>query len=358
MSDQTAVLVAVLLLAGNAFFVGAEFALISARRSRIEPLAEEGRRGARTTLRAMERVSLMMAGAQLGITACSLGLGALGEPAVAHLLEPVFEGLGVPEAFVHPIAFAIALAIVVYLHMVLGEMVPKNIAIAGPERSALVLGPMLYGVVTALKPVIVLLNGLANLLLRAVRVTPTDEVASAFTREQVATMIGESGREGLLDTEEVGLLEGALDLVDRTAGDIMVPRDQVRTLPTDARASDVHAATVETGFSRFPLVDASGEPVSYVHVKDVLPPKGERVNGRPVPAGSRHPLPDVQAAASVEQVVQALRAAGAHLGRVVRGEEVVGLVALEDALEELIGEVRDPAHRAGPRRRQGQGATT
>jgi CBS domain containing-hemolysin-like protein len=346
MSDQTAILVSVLLLIGNAFFVGAEFALISARRSRIEPLAAEGRRGARTTLKAMERVSLMMAGAQLGITACSLGLGALGEPAVAHLLEPLFEAAGTPEVLVHPIAFAIALSVVVYLHMVLGEMVPKNIAIAGPERSALVLGPVLYGVVTALKPLILFLNGAANLVLRAVRVQPTDEVASVFTREQVATMIGESGREGLLDTEEVDLLEGALDLVDRTAADIMVPSAQVRALPGDARARDVHTATVETGFSRFPLLDAAGRPVSYVHVKDVLPPKGERVNGHPVPDASRHPLPDVQAAASVEQVVQGLRAAGAHLGRVVRGDDVLGIVALEDALEELIGEVRDPAHRA------------
>jgi CBS domain containing-hemolysin-like protein len=345
MSDQTALLVSVFLLIGNAFFVGAEFALISARRSRIEPLAEAGRLGARTTLKAMENVSMMMAGAQLGITACSLGLGALGEPAVAHLLEPGFERLGIPDAFVYPISFAIALSVVVYLHMVLGEMVPKNIAIAGPERSALILGPLLYGVVTAIRPLILLLNGAANLVLRAVRVEPADEVTSVFTREQVATMIGESQREGLLDDEEVDLLEGALDLLDRTAADIMVPIDQVRSVSSDARAKDVHAAAVETGFSRFPVLDAQGVPASFVHVKDVLPAKGERVNGQPVPVASRRHLPDVHATASVEQVVQALRAAGSHLGRVVLGDRVVGIIALEDALEELIGEVRDPAHR-------------
>jgi len=344
-SDQTALVVSVFLLLGNAFFVGAEFALISARRSQIEPYVEAGRLGARTTLKAMENVSLMMAGAQLGITACSLGLGALGEPAIAHLLEPAFNGLGVPEAFVHPISFAIALAVVVYLHVVLGEMVPKNMAIAGPERSALVLGPMLYGVITAVKPLILLLNWIANLVLRAVRVTPSDEVTSAFTREQVATMIAESRREGLLDDEEVDLLEGALDLLDRTAADIMVPNEEVRSVPVDAHARDVHTAAVETGFSRFPLVDADGVPVSYVHVKDVLPTKGERVNGQPVPTASRRHLPDVQASAPVEQVVQALRAAGSHLGRVVDGERVLGIIALEDALEELIGEVKDPAHR-------------
>jgi len=345
MNDQTAVVVSLFLLLGNAFFVGAEFALISARRSRIEPLAEAGRFGARTTLKAMEHVSMMMAGAQLGITACSLGLGALGEPAVAHLLEPVFEGLGVPEGIVYPISFAIALSVVVYLHMVLGEMVPKNIAIAGPERSALVLGPLLYGVVTALKPLILLLNGIANLLLRLVRVTPSDEVTSVFTREQVATMIAESQREGLIDDEEADLLGGALDLQDRTAADIMVPNEEVRSVPDDARAHDVHTAAVETGFSRFPVLDASGDAVSYIHVKDVLPTKGELADGRSVPASSRRRLPDVPASASVEQVVQALRAAGSHLGRVVQEETVLGIVALEDALEELIGEVKDPAHR-------------
>jgi len=154
MIDGWAIAVAVALLAGNAFFVGAEFALIAARRTQIEPRAAEGSRAARLTLRAMERVSLMMAGAQLGITMCSLGLGAIGEPAVAHVLEIPLGALGVSGALLHTIAFAIALAIVVFLHMVLGEMVPKNIAIAGPERSALVLGPALYGVVTVLKPLI------------------------------------------------------------------------------------------------------------------------------------------------------------------------------------------------------------
>ena len=162
MSDVTALVIAVLLLAFNAFFVGAEFALVSARRSQIEPLAQQGSRMARTTLTAMENVSLMMAGAQLGITICSVGLGAVGEPAVAHLIEPLFERAGVSEAFLHPVAFVVALAVVVFLHVVLGEMVPKNIAIAGPDRAALVLGPPMLGVVTLLRPLIVSLNAIAN----------------------------------------------------------------------------------------------------------------------------------------------------------------------------------------------------
>ena len=186
MSDTAGLLLALALLAGNAFFVGAEFALISARRTQIEPRAVAGSTRARSTLRAMEDVSLMMAGAQLGITVCSLGLGAVGEPALAHLIEGPLEAAGAPEALLHPIAFALALTIVVFLHMVLGEMVPKNIALAVPERSALALGPVLSTVVRVLRPLIWLLNQGANLVLRCLRVQPKDEITSAFTRDEVA----------------------------------------------------------------------------------------------------------------------------------------------------------------------------
>ncbi len=208
MSDLTGVLIAIGLLAFNAFFVGAEFALISARRSQIEPRAQAGSRVARTTLHAMENVSLMMAGAQLGITICSVGLGAVGEPAVAHLIEPLFESAGVPEALLHPVAFVIALTVVVFLHVVLGEMVPKNIAIAGPERSALVLGPPMLFVVTLLRPIIVALNAIANATLRLLRVEPKDEISSAFTREEVAALVEESRGEGLIEADEYDRLAG------------------------------------------------------------------------------------------------------------------------------------------------------
>ncbi|MBF6621351.1 MAG: DUF21 domain-containing protein, partial [Patulibacter sp.] len=189
MSDTVALLIGVVLLGLNAFFVGAEFALISARRSEIEPRAEEGSRAAKITLGAMEHVSLMMAGAQLGITICSVGLGYIAEPALAHLIEPLFEAIGIPSSLLHPVAFVIALSIVVYLHVVLGEMVPKNIALAGPERSALMLGPPLVMVVRILRPAIAGLNWVANVVLRGVGVEPKDEVTSAFTRDEVAGLL-------------------------------------------------------------------------------------------------------------------------------------------------------------------------
>ena len=343
MSDLVAVLVAVALLIGNAFFVGAEFALISARRTQIEPRVARGSRAARTTLGAMEDISLMMAGAQLGITACSLGLGAIGEPAVAHLLERPFAALGMPEALLHPAAFALALAIVVFLHMVLGEMVPKNIAIAGPERSALLLGPPLVVIVTVLKPVIIVLNAVANGVLRLFKVSPRDEVASAFTSDEVASLIAESRREGLLDDDEGELLTGAVEFERRTATDVMLPRDRLATLPVGATGSQVQEATAETGYSRFPLVDPDGGISSYLHVKDTL---GRGHDQRADRLG--RPMPTVAASDSLPTTLDEMRAQSAHLARVA-GEDgaTLGVVALEDVLEELIGDIRDGA-RADP----------
>lgn len=342
MSDLTALWIALLLLIGNAFFVGAEFALISARRTQIEPRAEGGSRAARLTLRGMENVSLMMAGAQLGITMCSLGLGAIGEPAVAHLIEPLFTAVGVPDALLHPIAFTIALAIVVTLHMVLGEMVPKNIAIAGPERSALVLGPPLYAVVTVLKPAIALLNWIANVVLRALRVEPQDEIASTFTADEVAGFVAESRREGLLDEDEHELLTGALAFTDTQVRSVVLDLQDLVTVPEDVTLGDLHDACARTGFSRFPVVDHAGELTAYVHLKDVLElPEGGR--DQPVHRKWLRPLVSASPDQSLREALATMQAKGAHMARVVDPHEgrVLGVATLEDVLEQLVGDVVD-----------------
>jgi CBS domain containing-hemolysin-like protein len=192
MSTGVALLIAAALLAANAFFVGAEFAIMSVRRSQIEPLASAGSRSAATVLWAMEHVSLMLACAQLGITICSTGLGVVAEPAIAHLVEDPLIAAGLPAEASHVVGFTLALAIVVYLHVVVGEMVPKNLAVAGPERAALWFGPPLVLVSRAVSPVIRLLNWFANGILRAVGVQPKDEVASAFTAEEVVAIVERS----------------------------------------------------------------------------------------------------------------------------------------------------------------------
>ena len=344
MSDLGALGVATALLFANAFFVGAEFALISARRSQIEPRAEDGSRLAQITLGAMENVSLMMAGAQLGITICSLGLGAVGEPAVAHLLEPVLEAVGMPGAFLHPLAFVLALSVVVYLHVVLGEMVPKNIALAGPDRTALMLGPPLVVVVTVLRPVIVALNAVANATLRLLSVEPRDEVSSTFTREEVAALVEESQREGLLDDQEYDRLSASLGFTQNTVSSVLLPLDALSTVRLGSTAADVEELCAETGYSRFPVVDDDGSPRGYLHIKDVLETDEAR-RSRIVEEKWIRPFASVRSDDVLHDVLETLQRRGAHLARVVDPDgAVLGLATLEDVLEELVGEIRDAAH--------------
>lgn len=344
MSDLTAVLLAVVLLALNAFFVGAEFALVSARRSQIEPRAQAGSRMARTTLNAMEHVSLMMAGAQLGITICSLGLGAVGEPAVAHLIEPLLDAARVPHGLLHPIAFTIALAIVVFLHVVLGEMVPKNIALAGPDRAALVLGPPMFAIVTVLRPLIVALNATANGILRLVRIEPKDEVSSTYTREEVAALVEESHGEGLLEADEYDRLAGALGFTEKTVAAVLMPSESITTVPRGTSVAAVEDLCAATGYSRFPVAGGDGEFVGYLHIKDVLQTDPER---RELAVQDKwiRPFAPVSADEPLHDALETLQRRGAHMARVVDSAGVtLGLATLEDVIEELVGEIRDAAH--------------
>jgi CBS domain containing-hemolysin-like protein len=347
-SPGVAVVLGVLLLAANAFFVGAEFAVVSARRSAIEPLAEAGSARARTVLWAMEHVSLMLACAQLGITVASVSLGVVAEPALAHLLEGPLTAVGLPEGAVHPVAVAVALAVVVHLHVVLGEMVPKNLAVAGPDRAAMWFAPPLVWVARVVRPVIAALNWLANHIVRLSGVEPKDEVASAFTVEEVQSIVARSQREGLLRDEQ-GLLAGAIEFSDRTARDVMVPVDRLVSVPQGCTVEDVERAVARTGFSRFPVTDEGGTPVGYLHLKDVLY-AGPADRARPVPGWRVRPLAQVGPDDEVEDALAAMQRSGAHLARVVVPDgdgppDVVGVVFLEDILEELVGEVRDVMQR-------------
>ncbi|MFI2558778.1 CNNM domain-containing protein, partial [Nocardia farcinica] len=253
MGDLFGVALTVVLLAGNAFFVGAEFALISARRDRLEALVAQGKRNAMTVIKAGENLSMMLAAAQLGITICSILLGRVGEPAVAHLLEKPFELAGLPDQLLHPVAFALALTIVVILHILLGEMIPKNIALAGPERTALLLVPIHLMFLRLARPLIALYNLAANLSLRMLRIEPKDELDATVSSVELAEMIGESRSEGLLDEEEHRRLTQALGTSERTVADVMVPLATTRSVPLRGNGTtlgDIETAVAETGFSR------------------------------------------------------------------------------------------------------------
>ncbi|MEU4805989.1 hemolysin family protein [Actinosynnema sp. NPDC023587] len=337
------VLVIFLLLAGNAFFVGAEFAIITARRDRLEGMVERGSSRARVVIRAGRELPLLIAGAQLGITLCSLGLGALGEPAVAALLEGPFGALGLPEAVLHGLAFALALVIVVGLHTVLGEMVPKNLAIAGPERTALWLVPVHYWFCRMVAP---LLNGftvVATAVLRLVGVTPKEELESAYTPDELALLIAQSRREGLLEDSEHRRLAQALSSAERTVADVLVPLERITSVSARPTMGEVEAVVSATGFSRFP-VSEDGRLIGYLHVKDVLD-LADADPGTRVPGGRIRGLPEVRVSARLEEALAALRRAQSHLARAVTADgELIGVVALEDLVEEYVGTVRDGTH--------------
>ncbi|WP_407341840.1 hemolysin family protein [Pengzhenrongella phosphoraccumulans] len=345
MSSGTALLIAVVLLAANAFFVGAEFAIITARRSSIEPLAAAGNLRARTVLYAMEHVSLMLACAQLGITVCSTSLGVVAEPAIAHLIEGPLVALGASPSLAHPIAFVVALAVVVYLHVVFGEMVPKNLSVAGPERAVMWFGPPLVWIARIVGPLIGALNWIANHVLRLFGVEPKDEVASAFTAQEVHSIVERSQAEGLLDDAQ-GLLAGAIEFSDRTAGDVMVPVERLITVAAGASPEDVERLVARTGYSRFPLAGLTPADgiTGYLHLKDVLyADASERT--QPVPTWRVRGLAVVTPEAEVEDALAAMQESGSHLARVEQDGRCVGVVFLEDILEELVGEVRDAMQR-------------
>lgn len=348
MSEGLAILFLVLLLGGNAFFVAAEFAMVSARRDQIEPRAAAGSGAARSALKGIEDVSTSLAATQLGITACSLLIGAVGEPAIAHLIEGPMADLGVPEGLVHPVALVIALLVVTFFHMVIGEMVPKNMAIAKPAASALLLGPVLRVFVLVFRPFIWLMNQSANLVVRHVlKAEPRDEVASSFTSDEVAGFVAESGREGLLDEDEITLLTGALQFEHLTAEDVAIPAEQLRTVPRSATVAELEQICAGTGFSRFPVRDDDGTLVGYVHAKDLLGTPAERRHAT-VPQEAVRRLGTVPAGAKLQQVVRAMQQRNAHLALVEGQGSTAGaasVVALEDVLEELVGEVRDATSR-------------
>jgi CBS domain containing-hemolysin-like protein len=333
---------ALLLVLANGFFVGAEFALVSVRRSQIEPLAAT-HRGARTVLYGLENLPQMMAAAQFGVTVCSLTLGAVAEPTVAHLLEPAFSAAHVPEDLVHPVGYALALALVVFLHLVIGELVPKNLAMADPEKTALWLSPGLVGFARVFQPVIVVLGAGARVILRAFHVEPKDEVESVFTSAELTVLVEDARRAGLLDLDEQERLEDALELGSRPVTEVLLTPDELITLAPTATAREVEELTVRTGYSRFPVAAESGTGyLGYLHVKDVLDLEDQ---DRPVPRRLWRPITTLRADLPLDDALTSMRRAASHLAAVAEPSgRVLGLVALEDVLEMLVGEVRDPSH--------------
>ncbi|MFI0898241.1 hemolysin family protein [Streptomyces sp. NPDC020983] len=328
-------LVGLLTLVVNAFFVGAEFAMISVRRDQVAAGAEEGDRRAVRVLWGLEHLAPLLAAAQLGITACTLVLGIVAEPAIAHLLEPVLHAAGAPEGAIRAVAFVVALALATYLHMLFGEMVPKNIALADPVRSALLLGPPLVGFTRGLRPVIFGVNALANAGLRLLRVEPRSEVGAVFSDDELAAMVADAGAAGLLDQRATGRLREALELGRRPVGEIVLPAAQVVRASVGITPAGLEALAARSGFSRFPVADGDGRVLGYLHVKDAL---DAEPRDAAFPRSALRPVTRVGAATPLDDVLTAMRAASAHLAAVVDADgRGVGLVTMEDVLKRLVG---------------------
>ncbi|MDQ0730135.1 hemolysin family protein [Arthrobacter sp. B1I2] len=329
------------LLVVNGFFVGAEFAVISARRSQIEPRAEAGSKAAKTTLWAMEHATLMLATSQLGITVCSLVILNVSEPAIHHLVEVPLGLTPLPAGAIGVVAFVVALLLVTFLHVVVGEMVPKNISFSVPTRAALLLAPPLVMVARVFKPVIWTLNGIANSILRLFRVEPKDEATSAYTLDEVATIVEQSTRDGMLK-DTTGTLTNAFEFTAKTVADVQVPMADMVLLPESATPADIQRAVAGHGYSRYILTNGAGEPGGYLHLKDVMDLTTAEKFDRPVPAKRIRRLASAFAGADLEDALAAMRRTGAHVARVFDTDgRTTGMLFLEDIIEELVGEVQD-----------------
>jgi CBS domain containing-hemolysin-like protein len=336
----TGVLVALGLLVANGVFVAAEFAFIAARRSRLDQLAEDGDPRAKAAVRSLSELSQVLSAAQLGITIASLLLGYVAEPSFSRLLEGPLHDLGLGSRLVHTIAFVVALTIVAFLHLVIGEMVPKSIAIAEPDRTALLLARPLRGFIVALRPAIAVLNVLANGGLRLLGVERRDELSEARTGEEIADVLAVSRREGVLEEVEHRLMTGALRFPAREVVDVAIPRDAIVAVGAGASPAELERLAVATGHSRI-LVYGSDldEVLGFVHAKDLLalPPAAR---DRPMPPRLVRRMLVLDGHRSLQQTLLAMRRARIHVGLVVDVDgRTTGMVSLEDVLGALVGDL-------------------
>ncbi|MGH3657650.1 MAG: hemolysin family protein [Micromonosporaceae bacterium] len=338
MSPSWAIVVSVVLLALNGFFVAAEFALVASKRHRLQRTAAAGSRAAQAAIAGTRELSLMLAGAQLGITLCSLGLGALAKPAVTDLLEPLLEATGLPDEAAYVISFLFALSVVVFLHMVIGEMAPKSWAISHPERSALLLALPFRAFARVSRPLLAVLNAMANACVRAVKVTPQDQLAQVHGPEELRMLLEESREHGLLPAHDHRLLTAMLTLQKTTIATVLVPTDRIVTIDAHADAGEIERTSRDTGRSRLVVRDEHGH-TGIVHVRDAV--RATTYGHSTTATDLATPALTLRTDRTLIDAVRAMREHRAQLALVSDNGTTVGLVALEDLLEQLIGEFDD-----------------
>jgi CBS domain containing-hemolysin-like protein len=332
----------VLLTIGTALFVAGEFSLVSVDRSAVERAVEAGDRRAEGVLRSVRALSTQLSGAQVGITLTTLVVGFLVEPSLASLLAPPLRSAGVPPDAVQPLAVGIGLFLATVFSMIVGELLPQNLGISAPLATAKVVAGPLRAFSRAVGPLITLLNGSANRLLRAVGVEPQEELSSARTPEELAALVRRSAEVGTLDETTAEIITRSLDFPARTAADVMTPRVRTQVARRGGTAADVVAMARRSGFSRFPVVEKGiDDVVGVVHLKTAIAVPRERRDQVPVEALMADAV-RVPETVRLDALLEALRQQGLQMAVVVdEYGGTAGVVTLEDVVEELVGEVSD-----------------
>jgi CBS domain containing-hemolysin-like protein len=278
----------------------------------------------------------MLATAQLGITVSSLVLGAVAEPAIAHLLSAPLEALGMPEHLIHPVSFVVALAAATYLHMLAGEMIPKNLALAAPEETAYRLVPPLVAITRALGPVAFSINSVANAILKLLNVEPKDEVNSVFTGDELLRMVQDAADNELLDERRTELLQDALELDRRPLSDVVTPTIDVVFAPSFTTPAQLEQLVADTGYSRFPVRNADASVTHYLHIKDGLQHGDTR--DQPLPPSARRAIAVIPADTPLDDALTAMRRSRTHLAAAVDADgSTTGVATMADILKQLIG---------------------
>jgi CBS domain containing-hemolysin-like protein len=331
----------------NAFFVAAEFALVSVRPTRIAEIVASGNRAARWVARGLEKPDRFIAATQLGITLASLGLGWIGEPALAGLLEPLVELF--PAEFAttisHTLSAAIAFAIITFLHVVVGELMPKSIALQSPERTSLLVGRPLAWTVVIFKPLIWALNGTGNALLKFIGVRPAEGHELVHSVEELKMIVADSAEGGVVADSEQEMLHAVFDFRETLVRQIMSPRTEVVSVAADDGLQETLETAISSGFSKLPVYqDELDHVIGVVHLKDLV--EAIQSNGRATARELMRETIFIPEAARVDTLLQIFRARHRHLAIVLdEYGGTAGIVTLEDLLEEIFGEVSDPFDR-------------
>ena len=342
MNEWLFVAIGVLLTVGTGFFVASEFSLVSLDRADLEARRDAGEGGFALAIRALKRTSTHLSSAQLGITLTTLLTGWLMEPAISSLLAPVLTGWGLGPTVTDIVSVVSAITLATILSMIVGELAPKNMALAVPRRVVKVVAPFQLAFTWLFSPFVALLVNLANGIVRALGIEPKEELSSARTAEELASAVRHSSMHGTLEQDTATLLGKALSFSNHEAQDIMTPRTRVSTIRVGDSANDVIALTRKTGYSRFPVIDDDADDiVGIVHVKHAVAVPRERRSEVPVGAiqGEALRVPETM---NLDVLLGELRQGGYQMSIVVdEYGGTAGIATLEDLIEELIGEVSD-----------------